>query len=290
MIFRLSSLILALTAFSLSAEEVRIAASDLLAPFIQAPLEAYGAEHEMDLKIESIGSLPAVERLKSNEIDLAIIAVPAGQEPPRDQFRVYPFAYNIAVVAVNESNPLDEISLGRLGGVFGANEEFNYNSWGDMGLSGWGNRSIKPLAGQLSDSVSLELFKYTVLGGRAMKVAVDVVKDEEVEGLLLSDAASIAILSRLPKKKGVKALMVASSKGAPAFGPSEDNVHFGDYPIRLPFYIIFNPRDEARLKELVRVLLGDEVAKALNDNNLVALPSTVRRQLTIDLDMVNQGQ
>lgn len=289
MISRLPFIALAFATVSLSAEEVRIAASDLLGELIKAPLEAYGAENDIQFDVETIGSLPAVERLESDEIDLAIIAVPETQEVPRDQFRVYPFAYDAAVIAVNESNPLDEISLERLGGIFGSNEEFNYNSWGDMGLSGWGNRSIKPLAGEIEGSISLELFKFTVFRGGAMKVAVDIVKDEEVEEMLQGDAASIAILSRMPKERGVKALLVASTQGAPAFGPSEDNIHFGDYPIRLPFYIIFNPRDELKLKDVLRFLLGSEIANVLNENHLIALPDTVRRQLTIDLDMVDNG-
>ena len=44
-------------------------------------------------------------------------------------------------------------------------------------------------------------------------------------------------------------------------------------------------RDEARAKEVLRVLLGDELAASLRENNLFALPDTVRRKLTIDLDL-----
>ena len=289
MISRLSTLTLAFSAISLSADEVRIAASDLLAEYIKAPLTAHAEVSGVDYRIESIGSLPAMEGLKAGEVDLAIVAVPEADTFSREQFRVYPFAYDVAVIAVNESNPIHEISLESLGGIFGSKEEFNYNSWGDLGLSGWRSRSIKPIAGQVPDSVSLELFKYTVFRGGAMKSSVDVVKDSEVEGILASDAASIAILSHIPKKKEVKALMVASSKGAPAFGPTEDNVHFGDYPIRLPFYIVFNIADEDKIQQVVRVLLDEPVAKVLNENYLVALPETVRRQLTIDLEMSENG-
>ena len=175
--------------------------------------------------------------------------------------------------------------MSRLGGIFGSDEEFNYTSWGDLGLSGWGSRSIKALAGQTDGSISLELFKFSVLRGGQMKTTVAEVKDSEVEGLLMSDAASIAILPRLPKSKKVKALMVSSEADGPAFGPTDDNVHYGDYPIRLAFYVVYNGRDEARVKEVLRVLLSDEIAESLRDNYLFALPDTVRRKLTIDLDL-----
>ncbi|WPJ97476.1 substrate-binding domain-containing protein [Coraliomargarita algicola] len=272
---------------SVQAEEIRIAASDLLAEYIEAPLEAYGSEYDMTFAINSIGSLPALDRLRSDEIDLAIVAVPEGTEVPREEFSIYPFAYDVAVVAVNESNPIDEISLSHLGGIFGANEEFNFNTWGELGLSGWGSRNIKPLAGTSEESIALELFKYSVFKGGAMKPSVAMVKDTEIEDLLRSDAASIAILSRMPTKSGVKVLMVSSGSDsdAPAFGPSDDNVHYGDYPIRLSFYIAYNKRDAEKLRKVIRELFDDEVAESLRSNDLIALPDTVRRKLLIDLDL-----
>lgn len=269
----------------LSAVEVRMAASDLLADFIKAPLEAYGAENDINFKIQSVGSLPAMDRLRSDEIDLAIIAVPDADNVPRDEFMVYPFAYDVAVVAVNAGNPIDEITLSRLGGIFGSNEEFNYNNWGELGLSGWSSRSIKPLAGPSEKSISLELFKHSVLKGTEMKQKVAMVKDTEVEAMLASDTGAIAILSSLPKNGKVKTLLVSETSDSPAFGPSEDNVHYGDYPIRLSFYIVYNQRDEAKMKPVLRVLLADDTAEGLRSNKLFALPDTIRRKLTIDLDL-----
>ncbi len=288
MFYRVPCLIMAAcAAVSLHAEEIRISASDLLADYIEAPLQAYGDEHEVSFEIDGIGSLPAMDRLRSNEIDMAIIAVPEADTVPREDFAIYPFAYDIAVIAVNAGNPIDEITISRLGGIFGANEEFNFNTWGDLGLSGWGSRTIKPMAGPSEESISLELFKYSVFKGGVMKPKVAMVKDSEVEGLLASDAASIAILSRLPKSNKVKTLMVSNSADSPAFGPSEDNVHYGDYPIRLAFYIAFNKRDEAKMKPVLRVLFSDETATSLRDQNLFALPDTIRRKLKIDLDLEN---
>lgn len=271
---------------SLQAEDIRVAASDLLADYIKAPLEAYGEEHDKTFVIESIGSLPALDRLRSDEIDFAIIAVPEGNEVPREEFSIYPFAYDAAVIVVNGSNPIDEISLAHLGGIFGSNEEYNFNTWGELGLSGWGSRNIKPLAGTSDESIALELFKYSVFKGGVMKPSVTMVKASEIEDLLRSDAGSIAIFSRMPEKDNVKVLMVSKGdKDSPAFGPTDDNVHYGDYPIRLAFYIAYNKRDAAKLREVIRELLNDEVTASLRKNNLFALPDTVRRKLLIDLDL-----
>lgn len=275
---------------SVQADEIRIAASDLLADYVKPPLEAYGSEHDISFSISSIGSLPALDQLRSDEIDLAIIAAPDEAAVPREEFSVYPFAYDVAVIVVKGSNPIGEVSLAHLGGIFGANEEYNFNTWGNLGLSGWGSRNIKPLAGTSDESIALELFKYRVFKGGAMKPSVAMVKDTEIEDQLRSDAASIGILSRMPKGKNLKVLMVSdgSSTDAPAFGPTDDNVHYGDYPIRLAFYIVYSERDAGKLSQVIRELLDDEVAASLRENDLLALPDTVRRKFLIDLDLQNR--
>lgn len=285
---RISLLLFSLLCATASyADEIRMAASDLLAEFITPPLTAFVEENNINLKIEGIGSLPAMDRLRSDEIDLAIIAIPEAEDVPRDEFNIYPFAYDAAVVAVNRNNPMDEISIPRLGGIFGANEEFNFNTWGELGLSGWGSRNINPLAGPAEKSISLELFRYSVFSGRAMKSSVAVVRDSEIEEALSGgNTSAIGILSSLPKSESLKVLRISDDDNpdSPAYGPTADNIHIGDYPIRLAFYIAYNPRDEEKIKPVLRALLGDEVAAALNKNKLFALPETVRSQLLIDLD------
>ena len=283
-IFLLLPLSLVATA---QAEEIRIAVSDLLADYILAPLKVYGAENDTTFVVDSIGSLPALNRLRSDEIDLAIVAVPEGDEVPRDEFNIYPFAYDVAVIVVNNSNPIDEISVARLGGIFGSNEELNLNTWGELGLSGWGSRNIKALAGTNDKSIALELFKHSIFKGGGLKPNVSIVKDTEIEDLIGSDVASIAILSRMPENSNIKVLMVSSGDDtyAPAFGPTDDNVYYGDYPIRLAFYILYNTRDDVKLRSTIRELLNDEVATSLRANDFIALPDTLRRKFLIDLDL-----
>ena len=269
------------------AEEIRIAVSDLLADYILAPLKVYGTENDTTFVVDSIGSLPALDRLRSDEIDLAIVALPEGDEVPRDEFNIYPFAYDVAVIVVNDSNPIDEISVARLGGIFGSNEELNLNTWGELGLSGWESRNIKALAGINDKSIALELFKHSIFKSGGLKPNVSVVKDTEIEDLIGSDVASIAILSRVPENSNIKVLMVSSGGDtyAPAFGPTDDNVHYGDYPIRLSFYILYNARDDVKVRSTIRELLNDEVATSLRANDFIALPDTLRRKFLIDLDL-----
>jgi ABC-type phosphate transport system substrate-binding protein len=282
---RISILLLSLLSIPLAcAEEIRMAASDLLADFITPPLKLYAEENNLALTIDAIGSLPAMDRLRSDEIDMAIVAFPEGSEVPRAEFSIYPFAYDAAVVAVNTNNPVNEINLSRLGGIFGSSEEFNFNTWGELGLSGWRTRNVKPLAGPAEGSISLELFRHAVLSGRSLKPTVAILRNSEIEDAVASNIAAIGILSALPTNKNLKVLMLSDGPNSSAYGPTLDNIHRGDYPIRLGFYILYNARDENKVKPVLRALLGEKISTTLSKNYLFPLPDTVRGQFLIDLN------
>lgn len=272
---------------TLCADEIRIAASDLLAQFISPSLKAYAEENNQVLKIDAVGSLPAMDRLRSDEIDLAIVAFPEGSDIPRSEFSVYPFAYDTAVIVVNNGNPVNEITLPRLAGIFGSSEELNFNTWGELGLSGWQTRNIKPLAGPVEDSITLELFRHAVLSGRSLKPSVGIMRDSEIEEAIASSIASIGILSGLPKNKNLKMLMLSEGEGRTAYWPSSEIIHLGDYPIRLGFYLVYHSSAEEKLQPVLRVLLGEPLAAVLSKNNFFPLPVSVRNQLLIDLNLNN---
>ena len=271
---------------TLPGESFRLAVSDLLADTVVFPLEELSGSDDLEVSMDSMGSLPALERLRSGAIDLAIMAFPKGSETPRSEFSIYPFAYAASIVVVNENNPLDEISLNRLAGIFGMSEEFNFTTWRDIGLSGWGSRKIKPVSSHSEESIALELFKHSVLfEGGGLKPSVDVLPEEEVITLLEKDPALISVLSRVPEESAAKVLLLALDDGSPAYGPTEDNIHFGDYPIRLTFSIV-GPKSESRqLSQVLRTMWSDEMANQLKEKGFFALPETVRRKLIMDLDM-----
>lgn len=268
-----------------AAEEIRFTASDLLSKFVEPLLIDASESEEQSIDFDGIGSLPALDRLRADEIDMAIIAVPDDQSVPNEEFRIYPFAYAISVILMNEGNPNNEFTLAELSGIFAKSAELKLDSWGDLGLAGWGNRSFKPMVVQSEYGISLELFKHVALKGGSIKSSVGLVREGEIEALLSADVATVGVDAKLPKSRFLKAAMIAKTEDRPAYGPSPDNIHFGDYPMRLPFYIAFNQRDEARVEWILRVLFSDEMAKQLESNGLVPLPTTVRKKLLIDLDL-----
>ena len=286
MSFNLKTVLLFSILFSsINAEEVRIAISDLLAGTLTDALMSDAQEKDIKYQIEIIGSLPALDKLNAGELDMALIAIPNRSSQPSSNYQLYPLAYSTSIIAVNAYNPLDEISIQRLSGTFGSHEELSLSSWSEIGLSGWGNRGIKTIVGQLEESISLELFKHIALEDGKLKSTVSLLKNDAAISILSNDVAAMAILPTIPENKNIKVLSVAKEQDSPAFEPSDDNIHYGDYPFGLSFYIVLLKSEVPNLAYVVEALLGDSVAKALSVSHFVPIPYNVRQQLQMDLTL-----
>ena len=272
-------LFLFFTLVSANATEIRIAVSDLIADHISETVEMLAAEGSVDISVISTGSLPAMDSLRSDEISLAIIAAPETMDSvrlPKDTYETFTIAYGTAVVAVNSANPINEVSFDELQGIFCPDSSLSIETWDALGVESLANRSIKALVKQDETSVATELFRHTALQGEKMKPTVNELIGSEIEETLASNIAAVAIVPYLPDNEKVKALMISIDSESPAFGPTNDNVYFGDYPISLPFQIVYKKDREAELSEVLRILLSDEVTEMLRENHLFVPPDALR--------------
>ena len=265
-----------ITSITANADAIRIAVSDVIVGHVPETIQTLAEDKAVEISVVSVGSLPAIEYLRSDEISLAVIATPEGSELPDDTFKTFNFAYSTAVVVVAEANPASEVSFDDLRGIFGSDSDLNADTWDALGIKGLGGRSIKPLVQQDDANISTELFRYTVLQGEAMKLTVNEVISSEIEEMLVENIAAVAVLPYLPDNEKVKALTISLDSEGPAFGPTNDNIYYGDYPIRLPFRIVYKKDRESALLETLRILLSDEVTEALRESHLFVPPDTIR--------------
>ncbi len=259
--------------------------SDLLAPAIEPTLRAYATQNDLEVEAEFIGSVPGKEKLKEGQADLAVLAAPDDTHLPAGNFKSIPIAYEVAFIVVDKQNPITEISMKQLASIYGARGNAELGRWGELGLTGAiAQRSITPLALDNDESVVLEMFKYRVLDSGSLKPNVTRVKSNlQLMELVSSDNGAIAITNRVIHKDKLRALQV-SSVDEFAFGPSPENVCYGQYPLRLTYYLVY-PRDKQdELHEILRLLLGQEQAEAFEKQGFVALPENVRKRTLVELD------
>lgn len=271
------------------ADEIDVVGSDLLQGAVAEPLKAFAESKDLDVVIDLYGSIPAMSMLRNDEAQLALIARPDdGTKFKIDGYDAIPFAYQIAVVVVNTDNPITELSLKQLVGIFGTSSDQYYGRWGDLGLGGnISKRSIQPMIVEIPDSVTRELFKSKVLDRGAFKSNTLTIENfEKSPELMVSDTGAIGIFPYVPSQSSLRAVSISSGEpGAFAYGPSRENVYDGSYVLRLPFYLVFKKENKAELREILRFMLSEETSKSLADNGFVPLSENVRKRTNLELDI-----
>ncbi len=263
---------------------VRVVGSDLLGAEFGAALEVFAKRENLRLTTAFAGSRAGLEELKAGKADVALVAFAPDEKKPDESFVTLPLAYRIAVVVVPEHIEVTQISFKALDGAFGVGGAAGFSLWRDLGAGGAAaplTVTTHVLAGN-GDELSVDLFARTAL--RVPKLKSSVLRYDDFATLkarLSAEEGGLAILSYVPPVGGgLRALSVAKGDGDPAFGPTAENIHTGDYPLRLPVYVVYRGENAARLGSLLMYLWSDEAARSLAKNPaLIPVPLSGRPQV-----------
>ena len=72
------------TGMTTNAADIRIAVSDLISDNVLETVQELASASALEISFISIGSLPAMEALRLDEVSLAVIALPDDKELPED--------------------------------------------------------------------------------------------------------------------------------------------------------------------------------------------------------------
>ncbi len=263
--------------------------SDLLGKDFTNALTAYSKRNELGLKLAMEGSRTGLEQLKAGQADLAVVMLSPGEKPPPAPFIALPVAYHTAVVVVPASLPLTQITIAQLNSIYGDDAQSGLKRWSDLGITGeWAQRNILPNILGPGGGLTYDLFRYTVLTAPALKPTVGVQASlTETLTRIRGDEGGMAIMPLLPANQPrLKTLLVARGSKDVAFGPTQENIHSGDYPIRLPVYLVFRKDGAKRLQTALRYLLSEDSVPLWEKAQLVPLPIQVRNQQIFDLEVL----
>ncbi len=275
---------------SLTADEqsvLRIGGSDLFAESFQDAVERFAQTEELEIQVALRGSYAGRTALDREELDFAILAVPAKLEEHLEGYESFVFAYQSVVFATHPDNPLNELTLSQVAGIFGAEEQTSYRRWEDLGVGGeLRPRSIQTFSIAPGQSIAVDLFTHEVLRNPSMRGGISYL--DSMEALLEAVRDSSPALALLPRNpppdSPVRTVSISSEEGDIAFGPSPENIHNGDYPIRLPVYLVFREEVRGQVRDLLVFLTRDEVAETVEESGLYPLPGSARNRLRLDFE------
>lgn len=283
---RLATLLLAcVLPLCVKADVIRIVGSDLLTPIVEAALQNTKAGDGQPLQIDLKGSLPGVDEWQSGNAMVLIEAIQPGRPVPHD---AVPFGYAAVVVLVHKSNPILEMSLPQLASIYGQGMGAAAQRWNEVGVSGsFGNRAIGAAIVDNRHAILIDQFRDQVLSNQQLRSSVRRLANRaEVTPTFSGDVGAIVVTNRLPAEDGPAKALPLSLGGQHdfAFGPTEQNIHYGEYPLRVGFYIRFREQDRAQVKAIATQLLSDATATRLTEAGFIPAPASLRKRFLLELD------
>lgn len=260
--------------------------SDLLSGPIARGLEKAAPK----LSVDFAGTLPGRRDFREGTASAAVLMsrdrevapVPPGKAGVVE-FRL---ASSAVVVATHVGNRLDHITLEQLANAFARDARTLARNWNDIDPAAR-SELMTPAVSSPPGTLVLEVFQGLALEGQPFRSDVRLrVEPELAADLLASRAGSIVLLPRPPAGRG-KVLQVADGRsGRPttAYGPDENNVHNGDYPLQVPLLLYVRQDKLAELRPALRWLFSDEAAALLEKQGLYPAPRPARLRFVQRLD------
>ena len=268
-----------MTIFTASAADLRVVGTDLLGVEASQALYRFAGRAELPLVLAFDGSRPGLDQLKSGRADVALLVLAPDEIAATAGFESLTLAYHAVVVLVSASVPLDQMTVSQLRDVFGEGGSRILSRWGDFGLAGdFAASSIAVHAPAVGQGIAVEFFRQAVLKDRAFTSAVmRYATAAEMVGHLSGERRGLAVAPvRPPNAPGVKIVRVAVRANEPAYSPTPENLHSGDYPLALPLRLVFRREAARTLQPLLRFLFSDEFAAALEQVQVVPLAPAAR--------------
>lgn len=236
------------------------------------------------------GTLPGRQAFVEGRASAAVLMMRDREVAPVPSGRIgvaeFRLASAVAVVATHAANRMEAVTLENLSNAFAKDARSPARNWNDLDPAAR-SELMSPAVCSPPGALVLEIFQGLVLEGQPFRADVrQRVEPTLAADLLASRAGSIILLPLPPKGRG-KVLQVADGrpgKSSTAYGPDENNVYNGDYPLQVPLVLFVRLDRLPQLRPSLRWLFSDEAAALLEKQGLYPAPKSARTRFVQRLD------
>ncbi len=262
-----------------TAGPITVKGSDTMVTLAQKWAETYMSAHpEAKIQVNGGGSGVGLAALQNKATDLANASrkIRAKEvEACINSFGARPREYAVALdglsVYVNESNPVSQLTLDQLGGIFTG----KIRNWKELG----GGDAPIVLYSRENSSGTYEFFKEHVLGGRDFAASAQTLQGTaQILGAVTKDPNAIGY-GGAAYGKGAKALKVGKDSASGYIEANEETVLSGKYPISRNLYIYLNPAiDKGEIRSYLDWIRSDDGQKVVKEVGYFPLPPHLRKK------------
>ena len=276
----------ALLLSSVALSSAEIVGSDLLNGAVARGLDQASGRTAADFG----GTLPGRQAFVAGRASAVVLMMRDREVAPIPEGKTGVVEFRLAgaavVVATHVSNRAESITLENLANVFARDPRAPARNWNDIDPAAR-SELITPAVSSPAGTMVLEIFQGIALEGQPFRPDVRLrIEPSLASDLLASRAGSVVLIPRPPSGRG-KVLQVAdgrAGKSSTAYGPDENNIHNGDYPLQVPLVLYVRQDRLTELTPALRWLFSDEAAALLEKQGLTPAPRAVRTRFVQRLD------
>jgi phosphate transport system substrate-binding protein len=253
--------------------------SDTMVNVAQAWAEEYGpVDPSVEVEVSGGGSGPGIAALAGGMVDIANASRNMKPEEIEQAKKTtgktpveFVVGYDALAVYVHKDNPIEEITIEQLAGIFA--EDGATTKWSELGVTipGVSDDAILRVSRQ-SSSGTYEFFREHVLAKKDFKLGSrDMNGSKEVVELIGGTRTAIGYSGMGYATTAVKMLRVAAKKGDLACAPTVENTISKVYPLARSLQVYTLGEPEGAVKKYIDWILSDAGQKILQDSGYVPL-------------------
>jgi len=267
-----------LVATSAFAGSITVKGSDTLVILAQKWAEVYMSKHpEIKIQVSGGGSGVGFAALQNQQTDLCDASRKIKATEIANCIKAFgtrPTEYKVALdglsVYVHESNPIKELSLVQLEGIFIG----KVKNWKDAG----GNDAPITVYSRENSSGTYEFFKEHVLKGKDFVASAQTMPGTSALVQAVSKDNGGIGYGGAAYAKGTKALKIKKDDASPAIEPTEENVINNSYPIWRYLFVYVNPSlDKGEIAAYLNWIRSAEGQKLVKEVGYYPLPEKLRQ-------------
>ena len=264
---------------------IQNAGSDTMVNLAQSWAEEYAAiNSSVSVEVSGGGSGTGIAALINGTVDIANcsrLMKPGEVQRATSNTGMTPqkfvVGYDALAVYVHKDNPLNQISLGQLGEIYG--EGGKTTKWSQLGIKhpACPNDEIIRVSRQ-SNSGTYHYFREAILGKkRDFKLGSrDLHGSKDVVELVGRTPCAIGYSGMGYATEHVKKLKIAKKAGATGYEPSVETALNGTYPIARPLYMYSLGEPTGEVKKYIEWIYSDFGQKIVETSGYVPLPQDER--------------
>ena len=245
--------------------EIRIAGSTTILPFMIKASDAYSQKVNATIQISGGGSMKGIRELIDGKCSIALSSSPipaellTQAETKGIRIKGFPFAEDVIVPIVHPANPIHNLDLAQLRGIYTGSIQF----WNAVG----GNSKPIEVVTRGKSSGTGEVWKRVVMKSKGVKPgAVSQNSNSGVIAYVAEHSEAIGYISHALLNHEVKPLFVNS------VAPNRENAKKGKYPISRRLYLYVDEKNlPHHIKSLIVFILSSEGRQIAKESGFIPL-------------------